>query len=315
MFRVLVTGASGFIGQRVVRRLVADGHHVVAVSRSPVAQLPPGALSAVIPEISGETSWSHLLAGTNLVIHCAAHISSSGNRALRSEEHFQRVNVDGTKVLAAQAAEAGVRRFIFLSSIKVHGESTEANTHFHEMSPVAPVDSYGRSKAAAESAILAVSSSTAMESVILRPPVVYGEGVRGNFALLLRLIQLGLPIPLGAVEGNRRSFIGAHNLVDCIRYCADHPDAAQQVFVVSDGQDLSTVALIRLLATAMGRQACLVNVSPAILRTVAAVTGRSALALRLLDSLCVDSSRIRAVTGWCPPMSVGEGFRRMAVLK
>lgn len=311
--RVLVTGASGFVGRRVVQRFASEGFPVVAVSRSPARLLPAGAVGAIIPELSGETSWRDLVRGVGVVIHCAAHVPGVGERPEATDARYQRVNVEGTQALAKQAAEAGVRRFLFLSSIKIHGESTSPGQPFDERSPIAPADAYGRSKAAAEAALQRVVSTTAMESVVVRPPLVYGAGAKGNLAALMHWIRCGLPLPLGAVHGNRRSLIAVENLVDSIRHGADHPGAAGQTFIVSDGEDLSTTALLRALGRVVGRSALLVPVPPGLLRATATLVGQSASAMRLLGSLQVDSSHFRKATGWHPPLTVEEGLRRMAV--
>ena len=310
--RVLVTGASGFIGRRVVHRFASEGFPVVAVSRSPVRSLPAGAVAAIVPELSGETSWHVLLRDVGVVIHCAAHVPGVRERPDDTHARYHRVNVEGTQALAAQAAEAGVRRFLFLSSIKVHGESTVPGFLFDEQSPLAPADAYGRSKEAAEVALQRVVATTPMESVVLRPPLVYGAEAKGNLAALMHWIRRGLPLPLGAVHGNRRSLIAVENLIDAIRHAADHPDAAGQTFVVSDGEDLSTTALLRALGRAIGRPARLVPIAPDFLRSIATLTGQSSAALRLLGSLQVDSSRIRSALGWHPPQTVEEGLRLMA---
>lgn len=310
---VLVTGASGFIGRRVVQRFASEGFPVVAVSRAPARALPAGVVGAVIPELSGETSWHDLLREVEVVVHCAAHVPGVGERPETTDARYQRVNVEGTQALAAQAAAAGVRRFLFLSSIKVHGESTARGHPFDEGSALAPADAYGRSKVAAEAALRRVVATTPMASVVLRPPLVYGAEAKGNLAALMYWIRRGLPLPLGAVHGNRRSLIAVENLVDAIRHAADHPGAAGQTFVVSDGEDLSTTALLQALGRVVGRPARLVPVPPAFLRATAALVGQSAAAMRLLGSLQVDASRIRSAMAWHPPLTVEEGLRRMAV--
>ena len=309
--RVLVTGASGFIGRRVVQRFANEGFPVVAVSRAPARSLPAGVVGAVVHELSGETSWRDLLRGVGVVIHCAAHVPGVGERPEVSDVRYQRVNVEGTKALAAQAAEAGVHRFVFLSSIKIHGHSTEPGHAFDERSPIAPADAYGRSKAAAEEVLQRVVATTVMAPVILRPPLVYGAGVKGNLAALIRWIRRGLPLPLGAVHENRRSLIAVENLVDAIRHGVDHPGAAGQAFVVSDGEDLSTAALLRALGRVVGRPTRLIPLPPVLIRATATLAGQSAVAMRLLGSLQVESSRIRSAMGWHPPLTVEEGLRRM----
>ena len=309
--RILVTGANGFIGRRVVHRFTGEGFPVLAVSRGPIPSLPPGAVGALVPELSGKTSWHGLLREVQVVIHCAAHVPGVGEHPDTTNARYQRVNVEGTQALAVQAAEAGVRRFVFLSSIKAHGESTEPGHPFDERSALAPTGAYGRSKVAAEAALRRVVATTPMASVILRPPLVYGADAKGNLAALMHWIRRGLPLPLGAVHGNRRSLISVENLVDAIRHGADHPGAAGQTFVLSDGEDLSTTALLHALGRVVGRPARLVPVPPALLRVTAVLAGQSAAAMRLLGSLQVDSSRIRRAIGWHPPLTVEEGLRRM----
>jgi nucleoside-diphosphate-sugar epimerase len=268
---------------------------------------------ASVSDISGETKWGSILRDVEVVIHCASHVPAAGERPGLGEDSFQRVNVQGTQALATQAAQAGVRRFVYLSSIKVHGEFSQPGVSFSEQSPFAPVDSYGRSKVAAESILRRISMTTSMECVILRPPLVYGSAIKGNLAALVRWIRRGLPLPFGAVHGNRRSLIAVDNLVDAIWHAAFHPSAARQTFVVSDGEDLSTSALLCALGQVVGRPARLVPVSPVLLRATAALAGQSAAAMRLLDSLQVDSSRIRGSLGWHPPLTVEEGLRRIEV--
>lgn len=309
--RVLVTGSTGFIGRKVVERFAYEGCPVVAVSRSPAQSLPGGAMPAKVPVISGETQWSHLLRDVQVVIHCAAHVPSMGEHPESTNALYDQVNVEGTRALAVQAAAAGVRRFLFLSSIKVHGELTELGSPFSELSPFAPEDAYGRSKCAAEAALQGVVRMSAMNSVVLRPPLVYGAQVKGNLAVLLRWIRSGLPIPLGAVTGNRRSLIGVENLVDAIWHCTFHPGAASEAFVVSDGQDLSTAEILRTIGKAMERHPCLIPVPTALLRTTAEAVGQADAARRLLGSLEVDSSKIRTAVHWQPPLTMFEGFRRM----
>jgi UDP-glucose 4-epimerase len=218
---------------------------------------------------------------------------------------FRRVNTQGTLNLARQAAAAGTRRFIFLSSVKVNGEAGS----FTESDPAAPADPYGVSKHEAEQGLRAISAGSAMDVVIIRPPLVYGPGVQANFRTLIRGIALGIPLPLARVE-NRRSLVGLDNLVDMIVTCIDHPAAANETFLVSDGEDLSTPELIRRLARAMGKPAHLIPVPTVLLTTGARLLGKRAVAQRLLGSLRVDISKARRLLGWSPPLSVDEELER-----
>jgi nucleoside-diphosphate-sugar epimerase len=222
---------------------------------------------------------------------------------------YREVNVEGTRRLAEQAAAAGVRRFVFLSSVKVNGEETTSHSPFRADDPPAPKDAYGQSKWEAEEALVEIAERTGMEVVIIRPPLVYGPGVKGNFASMMKWVAKGVPLPLGAID-NRRSLVALDNLVDLITVCIDHPAAANQVFLAGDGEDLSTTELLRRVGKAMGRPARLLPVPTGLLRLGAAMLGKGDMARRLLGSLQVDISRTRDVLGWEPPVSVDEGLRR-----
>lgn len=222
---------------------------------------------------------------------------------------FRRVNVEGTLNLARQAAAAGVQRFIFISSIKVNGEETAPGDAFTASDVPAPQDPYGLSKFEAEEGLRSLAQQTGMEVVIIRPPLVYGPSVKGNFASMIKLVQKGLPLPLGAIH-NKRSLVGIDNLVDLIIRCIDHPAAANQTFLASDGVDLSTTELLRSVVKAMGKPSRLVPVPASLLQTGAGLLGKKAMAQRLLGSLQVDISKTREVLGWEPPYTVEEGLRR-----
>jgi nucleoside-diphosphate-sugar epimerase len=223
---------------------------------------------------------------------------------------YEVVNVEGSRRLAEQAAAAGVQRLVYLSSIKVNGEQTALGAPFLRSDTPAPQDAYGVSKSEAEQALWEISAKTGLEIVVVRPPLVYGPGVKGNLARLLKLVRLGLPLPLGAVQ-NMRSLIGRDNLVDLLIRCVDHPEAAGQTFLVSDGEDLSTPDLIRHMATAMGRSARLFPVPVSLLRLAGGALGKRAEIDRLVGSSQIDSSHTRQVLSWAPPVSVQEGIRRM----
>jgi len=226
---------------------------------------------------------------------------------------FRAVNVAGTLRLARQAAEAGVRRFVFISSIKVNGEQTEPGQTFSAADAPDPQDPYGISKAEAEAGLMALAAETGMELVVIRPPLVYGPGVKANFLSMMHWLARGVPLPFGSVDDNQRSFVALDNLVDLIATCIDHPAAANQVFLAGDGEDLSTTALLRRLAAAMGVPARLLPVPVWALRTGARLVGKGAVFQRLCANLQVDISKARQVLGWNPPISVDEGLRRAAV--
>jgi nucleoside-diphosphate-sugar epimerase len=223
---------------------------------------------------------------------------------------FRQTNTAGTLNLARQAAAVNVRRFVFVSSVKVNGESTAKNLPFAATGAPAPQDPYGISKMEAEQGLRQIADETGMEVVIIRPPLVYGPGVKANFASLMRAVQRGIPLPLASVTHNRRSFVALDNLVDLLITCIDHPAAANQTFLVSDGEDLSTADLLRRLGQAMNKPARLFPVPPSLLQLGANLLGKGDMAQRLLGNLQVDISHTRNTLSWAPPISVDEGLRR-----
>lgn len=224
---------------------------------------------------------------------------------------FRAVNVEGTLNLARQAAGAGVGRFVYLSSVKVNGEKTDAGHPFTADDAVAPDDAYGQSKHEAEEALRALALETGIEVVIIRPPLVYGPGVKANFARLMHAVHRGLPLPLGAID-NRRSLVALENLVDLIVKCIEHPDAANQTFLVSDGEDLSTTQLLKKIGQALGKPSRLIPVPLVLLKLAGDLVGRGAAIQRLCGSLQVDIEKTRRCLDWTPPLSVDEGLKRVA---
>lgn len=304
--RLLVTGGSGFVGSALIKRLLSEHREVFAVGRSEV-DLPVETVK--VSSFSELGALGNKLGSVDVVVHCAAraHIMNDDTQDPLAE--YRKVNVDGTLNLARHAAESGVKRFVFVSSIKVNGEQTLPGNPFTEDVARAPEDPYGISKYEAEQQLQALSAETGMELVIIRPPLVYGPGVKGNFASMIRLMEKGLPLPLGAV-GNKRSLVALDNLVDLIVTCVDNPAAANQVFLAGDGQDLSTTELLRGVANAMGKSARLLPVPAGLLMLGASMLGKRAVAQRLLGSLQVDISKAREILGWQPPVSVEEGLAR-----
>lgn len=309
--RTLVTGANGYLGRAICARASVFGRPVRAAVRR-AAAIPSGDAPIVIGHIDEATDWSSGLTDCDAVVHLAARVHVMVERASDPLLQFRRVNVQGTLNLARQAAATGVRRFVFVSSIKVSGESTETGHPFTAQGTPAPQDPYGISKREAEDGLREIAASTGMEVVIVRPPLVYGPGVKANFAALMRAVQRGLPLPLGSVTGNRRSLVALDNLVDLLITCIDHPAAANQTFLVSDGEDLSTADLLRRMGQAMGKPARLLPVPPALLTLGATAIGKRDVAQRLLGSLQVDITHTRDTLGWTPPIGVNEGLRRAA---
>ena len=310
--KVLVTGASGFVGQAVLLRLNGmSGVTAIGSVRRAAMFADAGAPIATVGELSAQTDWSGALAGVQAVVHTAARVHVMQEAAVDPLAEFRRVNVQGTLNLARQAAAAGVRRFVFVSSIKVNGEATQPGSRFTADDVPAPLDAYGVSKMEAEQGLLALSAQTGMEVVIIRPPLVYGPGVKANFAAMMRWLRRGVPLPLGAIH-NRRSLVALDNLVDLIVLCLTHPTAANRTFLVSDGEDVSTTQLLRRMGQALGRPPRLIPVPASILKLAAAMVGKSDVAHRLCGSLQVDISKTRQLLGWTPPLSLDEGLKRAA---
>jgi len=285
---------------------------VRAAARVRPDDLPSSADFLKIGDLSSEFNWLPGLAGVDVVVHTAARVHVMRDAASDPMLAFRAMNVQATLNLARQAAGAGVHRFVFLSSIKVNGESTKENQAFTADDIPAPMDFYGISKLEAEQGLHEIALQTGMQIVIIRPPLVYGPGVKANFQEMMRWLSFGIPLPFGAVQKNHRSLVALDNLVDLIRVCTQHPDAANQIFLVSDGEDLSTTALLRRLAYAMGKSACLVPVPPLVLRWVAAVAGKKAVAMRLCESLQLDISKTRRLLGWKPVVNTDTGLQLTA---
>lgn len=311
---VLLTGASGFVGSALLRHFQAQAIPVRSVFRNAdsarMANVPPEQ-AALVPTLAVNTDWSAAgLQGVQVVVHCAARAHVMRETAVDPLAVFRAVNVQGTLNLARQAAAAGVRRFVFISSVKVNGESTVLGRPFTANDTPAPKDAYGISKAEAEAGLSMIAEKTGMELVIIRPPLVYGPGVKGNFASMLRWVARGVPLPLAAATGNVRSLVALDNLVSLITTCVQHPSAAGQVFLAGDGEDLSTAELLRRIAQARGQTVRLLWVPVSLLGFAARLLGRGAVVQRLLGSLQVDIAKNRQLLGWHPPITLDEGLRR-----
>lgn len=316
---VLITGSNGFVGNALCILLKTEGRNYRCAVRTQAQMENP----IVVGDIGSDTDWSEALNGVGTVIHTAARAHVMKDEVPDPLAEYRKVNVDGTLNLARQAAEAGVKRFIFISSIKVNGEQTFPHPGplpegegkvacFTEQDTPAPEDAYGISKLEAEQGLQQLAEETGMEVAIIRPPLVYGPGVKGNFATLMRLVEKGLPLPLGAVH-NKRSLVALDNLVDLIVTCIDHPAAANQVFLAGDGVDLSTRELLRGIAKAMDKTARLIPVPAGMLMLGATLLGKKAVAQRVLGSLQVDISKARNVLGWVPVVSVDDALKKAVV--
>lgn len=307
---VLVTGANGFVGTALVRRLSAAGLSVREAVRDTPERREKEWVS--VGEINGATRWDDALEKVRTVVHLAGRVHVMRDMAANPWAAFRQCNVAGTRRLAEQAARLGVRRLVFVSSIKVNGEHTEPGRFFSEQDVPAPVDAYGVSKWEAEQALWEVAKNTGLEVVIVRPPLVYGPGVKGNFARLVESVRRGVPLPFATVR-NRRSLVGVDNLADLLARCTEHPRAANQTFLVSDGEDLSISELIRRLARVMDRPARLIPMPPGLMLAGARLLGRVAEIERLIGCLQVDMSHACRTLDWSPPVDVEKGLARMVV--
>ncbi|WP_339938706.1 SDR family oxidoreductase [Undibacterium luofuense] len=304
---ILITGASGFVGNALTDTMLDAGYSLICPTRQPLVRQHPGLQNPQISSLDKQTDWLPLLQHVGAVIHCAARVHVMHETVSDPLSAFRSVNVDATVHLAQQAAAAGVKHFIFLSSVKVNGESTQPGYAFREQDVAAQHDPYGLSKLEAEKALLAVGRKTGMAVTIIRPPLVYGPGVKANFQSMLQWVRRGIPLPLGSIC-NQRSLVFVGNLVHFILHCLYHPQARHEIFQISDGQDLSTTELLENCAVALKTKSRLWKVSPDLLTTFAKITGKQAIAQRLCGSLQVDISKARNLLGWNPPFSVAEGL-------
>ncbi len=317
--RILLSGATGFVGRSLLPVLVNKGFDVTVAVRnlskwnSSAGAGGHGSLRALeIGDIDGAVNWYPALQDVDVVIHLAnrAHIMKDDSRDPVSE--YFRINYEGTKALAEQSESCGVKRFVFLSTIKVNGEMTAAGEAFDEKDIVVPADPYSQSKYKAEQVLRAIAKTGQMDVVIIRPPLVYGPGVKANFQVMMKWLSAGIPLPFGSIN-NARSLISVDNLVDFIVTCIDHQSAGNETFVVSDDEDLSTTELLRRMGEALSRPARLFAVPDKLLKIMFHIVGRSGLYCRLCQSLQLDSAKAKSLLGWMPPVSVDDALRRTAV--
>lgn len=320
---ILITGAAGFIGGVLCDNLIADGYQVRGTFRGDGRRETGGRV--VVGDIGPETDWSEALDGNDVVVHLAARVHVMNDLAADPLEEFRKVNTAGTLALAEQAATAGVKRFVFISSVKVNGEETGKGRPedgerriFSEEAVPAPQDAYAVSKREAEQGLLEIGEREKGEGrrevVIIRPPLVYGPGVKANFRALMKWVERGVPLPLGAVH-NKRSFVALDNLVSFIIHCMDHPKAANEVFLISDGKDVSTTELLQKMARAFGKRSFLLPVPVGLMTFAAGLSGKRDVADRLFGSLQVDNSKAKDLLGWKPVVSMDEGLRRIVAEK
>ena len=313
LMKVILTGASGFVGRAVLDVLVRSaGIQVMVALRKPLQSLPSGVQMYQITDLADDQGSRLNDYEPDVVVHCAARVHVMNDTTADPLAEFRRVNVDGTLALARAARAAGAKRFVFISSIKVNGEGTLPGAPYRADDIPRPSDPYGISKLEAERALLTLSQETGMEIVIIRPVLVYGPGVKANFLNMMRWLQRGIPLPFGAIK-NRRSMVALENLVDLIVTCINHPAAANQVFLVSDGEDLSTTELLRRMGRALGRPARLLPMPAWLLQGAARALGKRALSQRLCGSLQVDIDKTRVLLGWRPPVSVEQALKATAI--
>lgn len=307
--KILITGATGFVGKAVTKTLLSLNYHVVATVRSEKNSLPLGLQKIIVDNLSATTNWSSAFETVSVVIHSAARAHVMSDTATNPAAEFCKVNTDGTLRLARQAAKAGVKRFIFISSIKVNGEKTKPDNPFRPDSNFISKDPYGLSKYNAERGLLALAQEMEMEVVIIRPPLVYGPGVQANFASMMGWIKKGRLLPLGTAVHNKRSLIALENLVNFIIHCIDHPKAANEIFLISDGEDVSTSELIRKVAKAFNKKILLLPVPITWMKFIAKLINKEEMINRLFDSLQVDSSKARDLLGWKPIISMDDQLK------
>jgi len=299
--KVLVSGAAGFVGRALCDQLTVAGHVLV-----PTVRRTSGLKNErVLGEIGASTDWQTALEGCDAVVHLAARVHVMDDTTQNSLALYRATNTEGTLNLARQAVEAGVKRFVFISTIKVNGEGRD--TPYRETDAAAPEDAYAISKWEAKQGLQRIAQETGLEVAILRPPLAYGPGVKANFLRLMRMVEHGFPLPLGAIH-NRRSLLYLGNFVDAIRLCVEHPAAAGQTFLLDDGVPVSTPELIRALARAMGRSTHLLAVPVGVLELAGALLGKRAAVARLTGSLFVDSTAIHSRLGWVPPYTLQQGL-------
>lgn len=306
--KIMLTGAAGFIGSKVLEHLPPD--RALSLGRKKPKAQPDDHFFKL--EINSSSDYSTALHGVSVVVHLAARVHVMNDSVSNPIEEYREVNARGTVNLAQQAAKAGVKRFVFVSSIKVNGEGTLTDRPFKSEDKHAPEDDYGLSKSEAEMQLMSLGKDSGMEVVIIRPTLVYGPGVKANFASLMNLVSKGIPLPFGLITKNKRSLVSVDNLVDLIVTCIDHPKAANQVFLVSDDHDVSTSEMVREMATALSKPKWQLPVPLWCYKLAGKLVNKSHVVDRLTGSLQVDITHTKQTLGWTPPQTLQEGFKQTA---
>ncbi|MFM2588595.1 UDP-glucose 4-epimerase family protein [Vibrio sp. TBV020] len=306
--KLLVTGSSGFVGRQLTKQCALNGWEVCSVSRARTQEsLCPSTF--VVDSIDGATDWHSAFVGIDCVVHCAARVHQMKESKAEAIKAYRETNTEGTLNLARQAAQAGVKRFVFVSSIKVNGEFSNPKQPFLPDSTYVPANPYGLSKYEAEVQLRQLAKETGLEVVIIRPPLVYGPEVKANFLSMMRWMDKGVPLPLGAIH-NSRSVVYLDNLVDLLLTCCRHPKAAGEVFLVSDDNDISTTQLLNTVASAMGKSARLLPIPMSLITFSAKLIGKPQLSQRLCGSLQADITKTKTLLEWVPPVSFEEGIQK-----
>lgn len=311
MKKILITGATGFVGQALSTYLIDKGYVVTAGVRSKNDDLPDTVTQVLVGDLQPNTNWSDALFGVDLVIHLAARVHVMKDDCNDPMAFYRLINTDSTLNLAKQATDAGVTRFIFLSSIKVNGEYTTKGIPFTADDMITTQDPYGLSKYEAEQGLKRLSILGGMEFVIIRSPLVYGPGVKGNFLQMIKMVSKGIPLPFGAIN-NRRSLVALDNLTNLIFVCLEHGCAHNQIFLVSDGQDISTTDLLYRMGKALGRPVLLFGFSRSFLNVVLSLLGKQSITQRLYTSLEVDISKTKSILGWAPIINLDTALVKTA---
>lgn len=310
MKKVLITGANGFVGSALVEAMVMQNMNPVAAIRKNPNDISDSVECFEVGDLSPRQDWSLPLKNIDSLVHCAAKVHVMENESAEAMDIYRRVNTDSTLNLARQAAKAGLKRFVFLSTIKANGESTNGRVPFSEKDDCQPSDPYAISKYEAETGLMEIAKKTGMEVVIIRPPLVYGPGVKGNLASMMRWVKKGIPLPLGAIK-NQRSLIALDNLVEFISLCLKHPKAKNEIFLVSDGEDVSTTQLVKKLAHAHGKKARLMPVPVNLIKTATGLLGKNDVVERLFGSLQVNCTKAQEVLDWKASVTMDEQLKKM----